>query len=1051
MKPTSPDVTALPSWEGLPRLRIDAVCAQLPLLKAQLEAFDALADEAGYDCYLDNDDERDFIVLSGDVFISDALLDALEDEDADALIVVDGSVHVESRARQLFYVGGDLHCRSIALDGYGASLFVDGCIKARDCAILEARDDVRLITAPAMRLDTRYLFCWFYDIDAIDLCPEALVAIVGGWDYCNSLSLANPIVRWHDGLHVFDARFLLPMDDYVADVPNWDYRKIEAALLRGETILKPGYDCASIAWEEAGREAARDEDQRSAWLRFRQAASLSPASWVAVSGMADALTAAGAMAQAVPLYARAGALFPKEQRQLPNEALTMGALCALRCRDLDQALALADAAIAHLEPGLRREQFAPPYRVRGEVLMLLGRLDEAARDLALALEHKQDHVMAHWLSGLLLHQSGEPAMAQARHKQAVRLAGKPLPAYAEQQNTDFQGAPGPAVDWDQLPADAASLPLKDQAYWCAFMRGRPGHGVTQVPLAMRSRALLEQLIAQLGPHSEADFVGYFPAQAFTRASAELLVRRSAHNLHHIPPALIDKALCMLAPVGSHGFDLAAVPARHVDAELCRHALRSGAAVDKIPPRFVDHAMCLLAVQCKARNLFEIPAALVDDAIIAAAIGHGDYYFFDNALPQLYKSAHLLQRAVSEYKQSLDAIPGHRFDGALLELAQQRYGQHSDWPDILARHGQQVCLRKRDRAADEHCWAAFWDEPFIVSQIARKGAYLSPWRIPDALFSAAVAAACFKRHAIHLDVIAQRFIDQAMCDKFSKQYPARLGQVPLAYRTAAICKAAVKADPENIRRVPLALRSVDLCALALLADPALGSAVPVALRDAVRERIRTKHKADAGASVACLAAGEAGEVGEVGDAAPLEPLEPRDFDRHAFSALTGDIERLIGARHYRNAYLATLEAEALLAASASCDAYQWAYVFDKKRFLSYELGMWEENEATCRAAVATLELGTMFEYASANDAVRRTLRACYFRLASLSDFAGMSMPELEHSRALMKKVFSLKGPGEKSRVFDPFRAGRAQLLEVMAARDARYQSEFARHARDLQSA
>lgn len=466
------------------------MCAQLPLLKAHLEAFDAVADDQGHDCYLDNDDERDFIVLSGEVFLSDALLDALADEDQDALIVVDGSVHVESRARQLLYVGGDLHCTSIALDNYGVSLFVEGRIKARDCAILEARDDVRLLTAPAMRLDTPYLFCWFYDIDAIDLCPEALVAIIGGWDYCNSLSLANPIVRWHDGLHVFEARFLLPMDGYVADVPNWDYRKIEAALLRGETILKPGYDCACLAWEEAGREAARGGDQRSAWLRFRQAASLSPASWVAVNGMADALAGAGAMAQAVPLYARAGALFPQAQRRLPNGAMTMGALCALRCRDLDQALALADAAIAHHEPGLRREQFAPPYRVRGEVLMLLGRPDEAARDLALALEHDKDHASAHWLSGLLLHQSGEQARAREQHREAVRLAGTPLPAYAEQQNTDFQGTPGPAVDWDQLPADAASLPRKDQAYWCAFMRGRPGHSVTQAPLAWRSRALL---------------------------------------------------------------------------------------------------------------------------------------------------------------------------------------------------------------------------------------------------------------------------------------------------------------------------------------------------------------------------------------------------------------------------------------------------------------------------------------------------------------------------------------------------------------------------------
>jgi tetratricopeptide (TPR) repeat protein len=1041
MQTMTPAFTALPSWASLPRLRIDALCDRLPLLKQRIEAFDAVADDQGYDCYLDNDDERDFILLMGDFFISDAQLDALRDDDEDALIVVVGSLRVESRARQVFYVSGDLHCSSIALDDYGIALFVDGGIKARDCAILEARDDRRLISAPAMRLDTRYLFCWFYDIDAIALCPDAVVAIVGGWDYCNSVSLANPIVRWHDGLHVFDPRFLLPMDDYVADVPNWDYRLIEAALLRGESILKPGYDIASIAWEEAGREAARAGEQQTAWLRFRQAASISPASYVAVSGMADALTSVGALAQALPLYARAGSLFPQDQRALANDALTMAALCALRCRDLTQALALADASIAHHAPQLRRSEFAPPYRVRGEALLLLGRQDEAARALALALEHNQEHPMAHWLSGLLSHLSGEQARARAQHKEAVRFAGTALPAYTEQQDTDFQGAPGPSVDWDQLPADAASLSVKDQAYWCAFMRGRPGHTVTQVPPAYRSRALLEQLIGELGTHTESDFVGHFPGHAFSRASAELLVRRSAHNLRYIPPALIDKALCMLAPVGGFGFDLAAVPEQYVDAELCRHALQSGCPIDAMPARFVDHGLCLLAVQSNPRNLFALPAALVDDAIVAAAIGHGNGYFFDNNLPHRYKRPHLLQRAVRDYKQSLDAIPGHRFDSALFELAQQCHGQDSDWPDVLARHDQRSCMRQRELSAHEQCWAAFWDEAFMVSQIGKKNAYLAPWLIPDALFSKAVAEACFKHHAIHLDAIPRRFIDQAMCDRFSKKYPARLAQVPVALRSAAICKAAVKAEAENIRRVPLALRSVDLCVLALLADPVLDSAIPPERRAAVDERLLKKHKAQFDACAAQRAAG----------AGAGAPLEPRDFDRNAFSALVQDLERLIAAHHDQSAYLVCLEAEALLTASASCDAYQWAYVLDKKRYLSYELGMWEENEATCRTALATLELNTMFEYASANNAVRRTLRACYFRLASLTEYAGMSLPELEHSRTLMKKLFSLKGPGENAKVFDPFRGGRARLLAVMAARDARYRAEFERVAKDIQSA
>ncbi len=1038
MQAKTSEFTALPSWEGVPRLRIDALCARLPLLRRQIEAFDALADDAGYDCYLDSGDERCFILLTGDVFISDAQLDALRDDDADALIVVDGSVRFETRARQLFYVSGHLYCTSIALDDYGVSLFVDGRMHARDCALLQARDDLRLIAAPPMRLDTRFLFCWFHDIDAIDLGPGTVVAIVGGWDYCAALSIANPVVRWHDGLHVFDSRFLLPMDGYVADTPNWNYPLIEAALLGGESIYKPGYDIASVQWEDAAREALRSGDARSAYLRFRQAATLSPSSFVAVNGMADAMMSVGAMAQAQPLYERAGALFPQTQRRLANEALTMAALCALRCREPDAALRLATASIAHQAPGMRRVEFAPPYRVRAEALLSLGRESEAMDDIARALEHRKDDAVAHWLKGLLLHKMGDRVKARAAHKQALRLADAPLPAYAEHENTDFQGAAGAAPDWDRLPASAAHLPVKDQAYWCAFMHKRPGAAVAQVPLPYRSGELLDQLIAQLGEHSASDFVALFPEQAFRRESAALLVGRSAANLRHIPAALVDKALCMQALAGSHGFELSCVPAHLIDADVCLHALRAGAAIDTIPARLVDHDLCLLAVQCDPRNLFGLPPALIDDAIIAAAIAHGDYYFFDKTLPHAYKQRRLLERAVRDYKQSLDAIPGHRFDQALYQLAQQCHGEHGDWPDIVARHGQQFCLRNRDVPAEENCWAAFWDEPFMVSQIARKDLYLSPWLIPDALFSEAVAAACFKHHALHLDAIPRRFIDQAMCDKFSKKYPARLERVPVALRTAAICKAAVKADAGNIRRVPLALRSVELCVLALLADPALDSAIPPERHEDVDQLLK-KHS---GAAVRSAPQPGAGAVA---------PLEPRDFDNNAFAALSGDIERLARVGHYQNAYMVTLEAERMLTESASCDSYPWAYVLDKKRFLTHELGMWEENEATCRAAVAQLELPTMFEYASTNNAVRCTLRACYFRLASLAGFAGMSMPELEHSRSLMKKVFAMKGPGENARVFDPFRNGRARLLEVMAERDPRYQAEFDKVAKDLRTA
>ena len=141
-----------------------------------------------------------------------------------------------------------------------------------------------------------------------------------------------------------------------------------------------------------------------------------------------------------------------------------------------------------------------------------------------------------------------------------------------------------------------------------------------------------------------------------------------------------------------------------------------------------------------------------------------------------------------------------------------------------------------------CWSAFWDEPFILEQISRDGYALGPWEIPDALFTQAIADACnsSERFLIHLDSIPYRFVTQAMCERFIREYPDMLGHVPVTFRNAAICLAAVKKEAENLRLVPLALRTVELCVRALRDDSELDDAVPLNAYSEVFDTLLKMH-------------------------------------------------------------------------------------------------------------------------------------------------------------------------------------------------------------------
>ncbi|NHZ80921.1 hypothetical protein F2P44_16800 [Massilia sp. CCM 8695] len=1001
------------------------------------------------------------------------------------------------------FVGGDLYVDAIRLDGMQSNA-VRGRVVAKSAWLL-AEDDCAMRRAPELRLDTQFLFAWFYRIDQLTFNPGAVIFMLGSGAYCAKLDLPNPVFSWHDAVHVLDGRFVAGVlcdgsDDYC-----WHSPSIIPALKRGRTIYRDGYDIACYPFHQAAQAAMAAGDHRNAYLLHKKSAAIAPAYYEAWFGMGYALLREGAWEQALGVYRKAAALFPKEQTGMINTALNHAALCAAHTRQLGLAIELASMSIEHNQESEYKESEAgKAYRYRAEAYLMSGRVAAAMADLEQALELDRHLESARWLKGLAHDQRNELERANADHAAACRYDKRYAVSYDTRGDTGFLYQADQRVDWDQIDAADIALPARDEAYWLNYMLHDESASLGRVPDAYRSDALCREVVRASGPH-KLGYAKYLPDSAFTREIAETLVASSPGWLENIPPRFIDKALVLLARPGTSGFALAQVPAAVIDFDVCVRAVQCGESIASVPPQHVNKALCLACVTAHARRLDEVPPELIDDDLIAAAIAHGEHYGFDHWLPGMYKTRALLELAIGRYKCALDAIPGYRVDGALFAYAEQRYGQDADWPALVARHDCGAIERDPRAKCVTECWSVFWTEPFMLAQIAREDDYLAPYEIPDASFTQAVAEACFERHPVYFYCIPKRFVTAAMSDTASQIDPDQIEHIPVAQRSKAICTRAIKEDAaRNLALVPLALRSVKVCVAALL-DDGDQRLVPGAIYFEVFDTLIGKHRKqfDLGwlylnraegalratprrielAMEDCQFVLDAHANEEVdeddlaharhalalchylrGDMALAalwpqtpeqwandemqhfaEPLEPVDFDSHRFDGLMEGLDMLVQRRDYRNAMGQVDEVERMLAQAGCGDAVKWAHVLDKKRFVSLELGLPDVNEATCRAAIARLEPETLWCYLPEHDVIRHTLRSCYFRLGTMRERNGMPLAELEADLALVDKALALAGPAEDPSVLDPFREGHAALLGILAAQQPSYKTAYRRAA------
>ncbi|NHZ87522.1 hypothetical protein F2P45_00515 [Massilia sp. CCM 8733] len=633
--------------------------------------------------------------------------------------------------------------------------------------------------------------------------------------------------------------------------------------------------------------------------------------------------------------------------------------------------------------------------------------------------------------------------------------------------------------------------LKDQAYWDEFMRKQPGNPsmLGSVPVEFRSTGMCEWLMQNCGDN--ASFVRFIPEQAFTRALAEAALVRSARLFGYIPARLIDKQVCMSARVGDDGFDLAHVPAQVIDREVCVHALRCGARLADVPPALLDKAMCMAAVTLGRHALDELPMAMIDDDLIAAAIAHGSYDSFNDVLPELFKSPDYLVMAIERDKIALDAIPGCRITRQVYDCAQRLYGADADWPAIVARHDESRIAQEPDALYAEVCWSVFWTEPVMLAQIAmKKSEGLWPFEIPAERFSKAVAQACVDVHPLHLNSVPAHWIDQAMCERVSLAPPDLLDLIPLARRTDKICVRAMKANYTTLGMVPLAQRSVGMCVAALIANQDRSDQVPLALRREVFDTLVAKHGRHFDASWLYLNRGDAAlgveprrvdlaladyrhvvdsgaseEASEeqidaalymieycrylLGDTAGMsaedcaeharswfgEAIAPVDVDTPRLFLLVGDAQTFNERGDHARALAQAQRAGDLLHAAGCADPVLLAEVAGQKRLALNGLGRRDESDQLCQDVLDTLGEESMYDDSEACNRLRVAVRACYLQLSTRPLDNDPAPGALEQILALLDGGAAVEaGPGEDDDVARPFIEYRAALLARLAAGD-----------------
>jgi len=173
----------------------------------------------------------------------------------------------------------------------------------------------------------------------------------------------------------------------------------------------------------------------------------------------------------------------------------------------------------------------------------------------------------------------------------------------------------------------------------------------------------------------------------------------------------------------------------------------------------------------------------------------------------------------------------------------------------------------------------------------------------------------------------------------------------------------------------------------------------------------------------------------------EAPEAFEFDLARYESLIGAAGQLAQQGDARTALEAALQARALLEAAQHPDPCLWANVLDHLRFLTWELGQFEDNQRLCRELLERLGSVTDWPYLEEHNILRAARRAAHntlaWSLAESGDQAELAQA-LVHARAALRRA-----PIEGEEVTHPFLETLARVLLRAAEHEPQRQEEAQR--------
>ncbi|RUT71068.1 tetratricopeptide repeat protein [Flavobacterium cupreum] len=719
-----------------------------------------LPPESRYYLYGDEDEEDeddteypDMLYFEGDITLSESQLKALEKENYHFNIAVKGNFTLEGH----FYTGcnnlwvsGNFYCDSLT---NAESLRVKGKIIARYYVFFLSDDDEALRSTSKLKIETPYIFSWFYDLSNITLNRDAIVFILCDEDDYEEMALKNFCFYWHDEIFALKPELLYTIDNPGHDAIIWDFKILYKTLQKGESIFIEGLDPNSLLLEKQAEEYERLDRYKEAFAIRKQQLKLSPAYYTAWYNAGMLLYNLGAYEQAIPYFDKAANLFPEEFKIFDNNAPVFSAFARVRLGQLDEALKWADFSID-------KNEYATldlSYRVRAEAYILNEDWDKAKADLDIALKLEYDQEgSSNWLMGLVYHHFGD---AQNEHKyhELAKKADKTLEAnYQTHRNTDFFYQTAIKVDWLDEEIEIGEI-IKDADYWAHFLE-EGGYGqLKEVPEEFRTLDICLKIIKGTPSQNYVANAKYFPKDLLTTTELiEALLEQGIHNLRYIPKNCITKEL-LLKSKGTF-CNPQNIPEKLWDHELCNWAVSATGNLNELPQRLLNYDLCLKAVQFHQYAIRYVPDCYRNEQMYLTAVAYSHDRNYD--IPSKYYRPEMICKAIDINPMAIDTLPGNYIDELVFNHAKQKID-----PDIFAplAHKHGVNFREHfDRPTlKEDCWEIFWDEKLILNELSKKFSEISGDDIPEKKYTQAIADAVFKNNPYDLKYIPRKFISAEM--------------------------------------------------------------------------------------------------------------------------------------------------------------------------------------------------------------------------------------------------------------------------------------------------